>query len=140
MSKRTSRAAVTATEPAANADPVSPRVGELLGRDFGTAGSIFAPIQPCCARNWHFQYRVRARGGQNTFTYRTKNRPALGPLSSDHCMTESHDIKGGDSGGDEGNRTPDIYLAKVALCQLSYVPEGSHQDSGPPRRFAVSIL
>ena len=27
--------------------------------------------------------------------------------------------------GDEGNRTPDIYLAKVALCQLSYVPEGS---------------
>ncbi len=24
--------------------------------------------------------------------------------------------------GDEGNRTPDIYLAKVALCQLSYVP------------------
>ena len=25
-------------------------------------------------------------------------------------------------GGDEGNRTPDIYLAKVALCQLSYVP------------------
>jgi hypothetical protein len=22
------------------------------------------------------------------------------------------------SGGDEGNRTPDIYLAKVALCQL----------------------
>ena len=33
------------------------------------------------------------------------------------------------SGGDEGNRTPDIYLAKVALCQLSYVPEGSLQDS-----------
>ncbi len=26
------------------------------------------------------------------------------------------------SGGDEGNRTPDIYLAKVALYQLSYVP------------------
>ncbi len=26
-------------------------------------------------------------------------------------------------GGDEGNRTLDIYLAKVALCQLSYVPE-----------------
>ena len=25
--------------------------------------------------------------------------------------------------GDEGNRTLDIYLAKVALCQLSYVPE-----------------
>ena len=25
-------------------------------------------------------------------------------------------------GGDDGNRTHDIYLAKVALCQLSYVP------------------
>ncbi len=24
--------------------------------------------------------------------------------------------------GDDGNRTHDIYLAKVALCQLSYVP------------------
>jgi hypothetical protein len=31
------------------------------------------------------------------------------------------------NGGDEGNRTPDIYLAKVALCQLSYVPEGNRQ-------------
>jgi hypothetical protein len=31
--------------------------------------------------------------------------------------------------GDEGNRTPDIYLAKVALCQLSYVPEGNPQVS-----------
>ena len=27
------------------------------------------------------------------------------------------------AGGDDGNRTHDIYLAKVALCQLSYVPE-----------------
>ena len=26
------------------------------------------------------------------------------------------------NGGDDGNRTHDIYLAKVALCQLSYVP------------------
>ncbi len=35
-----------------------------------------------------------------------------------------HDIGGDEEGGDEGNRTPDIYLAKVALYQLSYVPEG----------------
>ena len=36
-------------------------------------------------------------------------------------------------GGDEGNRTPDIYLAKVALCQLSYVPvaaQGDHDGEG----------
>ena len=29
--------------------------------------------------------------------------------------------------GDEGNRTPDIHLAKVALCQLSYVPGGGQR-------------
>ncbi len=27
-------------------------------------------------------------------------------------------------GGDTGNRTPDLLLAKQALYQLSYVPEG----------------
>lgn len=36
-------------------------------------------------------------------------------------------------GGDDGNRTHDIYLAKVALCQLSYVPE--HWSlAGPDRQ------
>ena len=29
-----------------------------------------------------------------------------------------------DLGGDTGNRTPDLLLAKQALYQLSYVPEG----------------
>ena len=29
-----------------------------------------------------------------------------------------------DQGGDTGNRTPDLLLAKQALYQLSYVPEG----------------
>jgi len=27
------------------------------------------------------------------------------------------------NGGDDGNRTHDIYLAKVALCQLTSVPQ-----------------
>ncbi len=34
----------------------------------------------------------------------------------------AHGLKNEATSGDEGNRTPDIYLAKVALCQLSYVP------------------
>lgn len=34
-----------------------------------------------------------------------------------------------DLGGDTGNRTPDLLLAKQALYQLSYVPEGA---SGQP--------
>ena len=37
-------------------------------------------------------------------------------------------LSGSFFGGDEGNRTPDIYLAKVALCQLSYVPVGAQGD------------
>ena len=47
------------------------------------------------------------------------------PLSTSPqgCMYETtHPLYNGSICGDEGNRTPDIYLAKVALCQLSYVP------------------
>ena len=38
----------------------------------------------------------------------------------------------GFDGGDDGNRTHDILLAKQVLCQLSYVPRRGH-DSGLTR-------
>jgi hypothetical protein len=37
-------------------------------------------------------------------------------------------------GGGEGNRTPGLNSAIVALCQLSYTPEGAGEVSGSPRR------
>ncbi len=36
-----------------------------------------------------------------------------------------------DLGGDTGNRTPDLLLAKQALYQLSYVPEGMFSCAEP---------
>ena len=44
---------------------------------------------------------------------------SMPPTEVNHKMTA---VQNENKSGDEGNRTPDIYLAKVALCQLSYVP------------------
>ena len=35
------------------------------------------------------------------------------------------------AGGGERTRTADFYVANVALCQLSYTPGGTAQDSAP---------
>src|SRR5665647_2642128 len=40
-----------------------------------------------------------------------------------------------DLGGDTGNRTPDLLLAKQALYQLSYVPEGTSSCAEPAWTF-----
>jgi hypothetical protein len=48
------------------------------------------------------------------------------PLSTSPqgCMCETaHPLYNGSIRGDEGNRTPDILLAKQVLYQLSYVPK-----------------
>ena len=37
--------------------------------------------------------------------------------------------------GGERTRTADFYVANVALCQLSYTPEGATRLSGLPGRF-----
>ncbi len=33
------------------------------------------------------------------------------------------------SGGDGGDRTPDLHVANVALSQLSYIPTGKNLES-----------
>ncbi len=42
-------------------------------------------------------------------------------------------------GGDEGDRTPGLDIANVALSQLSYIPNLDHHPIAFPRRAAYII-
>ena len=46
----------------------------------------------------------------------------------------------GETGGDEGNRTPNPRLAKAVLCQLSYVPVPSRTRPGARGRRAQRVV
>ncbi len=76
---------------------------------------------------------------------RTYNRPATNaadhhaptaPTDPEKTKTQTHDVGSGhcrclatSQGGDDGNRTHDLFIANEALCQLSYIPE-AHHNSG----------
>ena len=44
------------------------------------------------------------------------------------------------SGGDDGDRTHDLRLAKPALSQLSYVPEKNNRPSGDSANAGATIV
>ena len=50
----------------------------------------------------------------------------------DQPVISRTDVAAGQSGGDEGNRTPNPRLAKAVLCQLSYVPDVGRARSARP--------
>ncbi len=53
-----------------------------------------------------------------THTPKTNEPPKRG-FTSYRCLATSH-------GGDDGNRTHDLFIANEALCQLSYIPGSTH--------------
>jgi hypothetical protein len=53
----------------------------------------------------------------------------VAPISARHMRAQHYVLEG--NGGAEGDRTPDLYTASVALSQLSYGPDHLMAMDGP---------
>ena len=81
-----------------------------------------------CELNTLEEHRIRIIGVLFCVNNVSANRSDPGGYGSDNALAirarNEQDGGGIQSGGDDGNRTHDLLLAKQALYQLSYVPEG----------------